>query len=165
MQVLEDGNAVKGHNLGSPGVNPQVLVDGDLRILAEEGRSPHHQYKNKYTYHKSEEEEEEVQEGDEEPPGKEAEGEVAEGEENEMEKGKATEVVEDGDETSNEGEKVRGLRMLPIAEPLAILQSPNPLRPLLVFFCEGNVEWEATGSDHNPAIFLPLFLCFFFYPI
>uniref|UniRef100_A0A0G4I8X1 Uncharacterized protein n=1 Tax=Chromera velia CCMP2878 TaxID=1169474 RepID=A0A0G4I8X1_9ALVE len=60
---------------------------------AEEGRSPHHQYKNKYTFYKSEEEEEEeVQKEDEEPPGKEAEGEVAGGEENEMGKGKATEV-------------------------------------------------------------------------
>uniref|UniRef100_A0A0G4H2Y2 Uncharacterized protein n=1 Tax=Chromera velia CCMP2878 TaxID=1169474 RepID=A0A0G4H2Y2_9ALVE len=59
---------------------------------AEEGRSPYHQHKNKYTYHKSEEEEEEVQEGDEEPLGKEAEGEVAGGEENEMKKGKATEA-------------------------------------------------------------------------
>uniref|UniRef100_A0A0G4GZW8 Uncharacterized protein n=1 Tax=Chromera velia CCMP2878 TaxID=1169474 RepID=A0A0G4GZW8_9ALVE len=68
-----------------------------LRILlpsqqAEEGRSPHHQHKNKYTYHKSKEEEKEVEEGDEEPPGKEAEGEVAGGEENEMGKGKATEA-------------------------------------------------------------------------
>uniref|UniRef100_A0A0G4I676 Uncharacterized protein n=1 Tax=Chromera velia CCMP2878 TaxID=1169474 RepID=A0A0G4I676_9ALVE len=68
-----------------------------LRILlpsqqAEEGRSLHHQHKNKYTYHKSGEEEEEVQEGDKEPPRKEAEGEMAGGEENEMGKGKATEA-------------------------------------------------------------------------
>uniref|UniRef100_A0A0G4FRA8 Uncharacterized protein n=1 Tax=Chromera velia CCMP2878 TaxID=1169474 RepID=A0A0G4FRA8_9ALVE len=68
-----------------------------LRILlpsqqAEEGRSPYHQHKNKYTYHKSKKEEEEVQKGDEEPLRKEAEGEVVGGEKNEMGKGKTTEA-------------------------------------------------------------------------